>query len=204
MITSIEGVLTESAAVRAVIEANGLGYEVNIPITTAEKLPPEGNRVKLHTLAVYREDSAALYGFITREERDFFRQLVEKVSGIGPRIALSIMSKLSVNSLRHAIAQGDVKLLAQCPGIGKKTAERLVIELRDKVFAGGVTVSAGDSPGAAGVTNAPADSPLYDAVQALIALGYKPADADKSARKAQEALGAAATAEALIRASLGK
>src|SRR5437764_319005 len=133
MITSIAGTLVSATPLTAIIETGGLGYEVHIPVTTAERLPSPGQQAKLYTLAVYREDSATLYGFATDEERNFFRLLVEKVTGVGPRMALSIMSKLSLPTLKSAIASGDVALLAKCPGIGKKTAERLVIELRAKL-----------------------------------------------------------------------
>lgn len=202
MIVSIEGTLAEATPVQAVIEVQGLGYAVHIPLTTAERLPPQGQRVKLHTLAVYREDRADLYGFATRQERDFFRLLVEHVSGIGPKIALSILSKLSVESLQNAIAQGDVALLSKCPGIGKKTAERLVVELRDKVFPGGLGSSKSCSAGTS-FSDALPQSPRQDAMAALVSLGYKPQDADKAVRKVAEKLGEAATAEVLIRAALG-
>lgn len=200
MITSIHGKLLESTPLSAIIEAGGLGYEVNIPITTAEKLPIAGKEVKLHTLAVYREDSHSLYGFYTRDERDFFRLLVEKVSGIGPRTALSILSKLSVDSLKNAIAAGDVALLSKCPGIGKKTAERLIIELQDKIFSGGVTKI---SSSEVALSVSAISSPETDAIAALVALGYRLPEADKSVRNAAVALGKAATTEALIRAALG-
>ena len=197
MIVSIEGVLKECGLLTAVVETGGIGYELHIPLTTAETLPPVGQRVRLHTLAVYREDAQTLYAFGTRRERDFFRMLVEKVSGIGPKTALSIMSRLSVESLERAIAQSDVALLAKCPGIGKKTAERLVVELRDKI-------AAAPSP-ALESAQAPAavQSAFADAVAALVALGFKPADADKAVRKAQSQLGADADSEALIRKAFG-
>jgi Holliday junction DNA helicase RuvA len=200
MITSVSGILVSATPLTAVIETGGLGYEVHIPVTTAERLPSPGQQAKLHTLAVYREDSATLYGFATDEERNFFRLLVEKVTGVGPRMALSVMSKLSLPTLKSAIASGDVVLLAKCPGIGKKTAERLVIELRDKLNPADLgSVPAGHSP-----TSAPAtDSRLSDAVLALTALGYKSADADKAVRQAWIALGATASTEALIKKALG-
>lgn len=201
MITSISGTLASATALTAVIEAGGLGYEVHIPVTTAEKLPARGQPVKLHTLAVYREDSQALYGFASAEERDFFRLLVEKVTGIGPKLALSVLSKLSLSSLQGAIAAGDVALLSQCPGIGRKTAERLVVELRDKLPpAGHGLVAPAAGPGGAGGAG---DGRLRDAVLALVALGYKPGDADKSVRQAFASLGATATTEALIKRALG-
>ncbi len=201
MIVSLEGRLVAATPLMAVIECHGLGYEVHIPVTTAEKLPRVGQTVKLHTYAAYREDSQALYGFWAAEDRDFFRLLVEKVSGVGPRVALSIMSKLSLQSIRSAIAAGDVTLLAKCPGIGKKTAERLVIELRDKVGAGAAApVARGTSGSADGPANeGPGPASYHDAMMALISLGYKPADAGKALRRASEALGTDASTEELIR-----
>jgi Holliday junction DNA helicase RuvA len=199
MITSIQGTLTAATTLHAVIELNGLGYEVNIPVTTAEKLPPPGTVVKLHTLVIYREDAQTLYGFATPAERDFFRLMVENVTGIGPKSALAIMSRLSLALLESSIRSGDIASLSKVPGIGKKTAERLVIELKAKV--GGIENStaiaaAGDA--------APAEPSAHrDAVSALVALGYKAADADQSVRRAALALGPKATTEALIRKALG-
>jgi len=202
MITSIQGTLATASPLLAVVEVNGLGYEVNIPVTTAERLPPPGNAVKLHTVAVYREDAQALYGFVTVEERDFFRLLIEKVTGVGPKLALSIMSRLSLPLLQAAIAGGDVAALARCPGIGRKTAERLVVELKG-LFAGsggGAAAASGSStPGA----RPEAPSAPHDAVMALVALGFKIPDADKAVRQALLALGPSATTEQLIKKALG-
>ncbi|MEY4489725.1 MAG: hypothetical protein RIQ79_2233 [Verrucomicrobiota bacterium] len=199
MITSIQGLLTEATPLRAVVELNGFGYEVNIPVTTAEKLPAAGAKVKLHTLVIYREDAQTLYGFATPEERDFFRLMIETVSGVGPKLALTIMSRMSLPVLEASIRNGDVASLSKCPGIGKKTAERLVIELRAKVGATGAAPIAG---AAAGEPAIDANTPLRDAVLALTALGYKPADADALVRRAQIALGASATTEQLIKRCL--
>ncbi len=199
MITRITGTLVAATPLAAVIETGGLCYEVHIPVTTAERLPPTGQQARLHTLVVYREDAQTMYGFTTEEERDFFRLLVEKVTGIGPKTALSVLSKLSLPVLHGAIAAGDVALLAKCPGIGKKTAERLVIELRDVI---GVTAPA-VTPAAAGAATSPAENKIRDAVLALVALGYKAADADKSVRQALVALGPSASTEALIKKALG-
>src|SRR3954463_11781835 len=174
MITSISGILVSATPLRAIIETGGFGYEVNIPVTTAEKLPSPGQSTKLHTLAVYREDSQTLYGFSTEEERDFFRMLVEKVTGVGPKMALSVLSKLSLPTLKGAIAAGDVGLLAKCPGIGKKTAERLVIELRDKLNPADLgTVPAAPGHATAAGGNSAGENKIRDAVLALTALGYK-------------------------------
>jgi holliday junction DNA helicase RuvA len=141
-------------------------------------------------------------GFVTLAERDFFRLMIEHVSGVGPKMALTIMSKLSLPSLQSAISSGDIALLSKCPGIGKKTAERLVIELRTKV---GSTGSAETVLSAAGsdISAAPADTRMRDAVMALGALGYKTADADEAIRRATLALGPQATTEQLIKKALG-
>lgn len=201
MITRITGSLLASTALTAVIETGGFGYEVHIPVTTAERLPQAGQQVRLHTFVVYREDAQTLYGFWTEDERDFFRLLVEKVSGVGPKLALSVLSRLSLPVLKSAIVAGDIGLLAKCPGIGKKTAERLVIELRDKVTAEGSSVipSGLETPS----TDTPVGSnKIRDAVMALIALGYKAPDADKAVRQAAVSLGIKGTTETLIKKAL--
>ncbi len=198
MITSIQGTLTSATPLHAIIELNGFGYEVHVPVTTAEKLPAPGATVKLHTLVIYREDAQTLYGFATAADRDFFRLLIENVTGIGPKSALTIMSKLSLASLEGAIRAGDIATLAKCPGIGKKTAERLVVELKAKV--GGGDASAPAAPGAQSAP--PGPHAHRDAVSALVALGYKAADADTAVRRAALALGAHATTEALIKKAL--
>ncbi|MSU70305.1 MAG: Holliday junction branch migration protein RuvA [Opitutaceae bacterium] len=200
MITSIQGTLASATPLHAIVELNGLGYEVNIPVTTAERLPAPGSNVKLHTHVVYREDAQVLYGFATPEERDFFRLMIEHVSGVGPKIALTIMSKLSLALLQDAIRIGDVGTLAKCPGIGKKTAERLVVELRAKVGALAAPVAGGG--GTVDGTTPAGGSAHRDAVAALVALGYKTADADQAVRRAALALGAKTTTEALIKRAL--
>ena len=176
MITSIEGVLTSLTPLHAIVELNGLGYEVNVPVTTAEKLPLLGARVKLHTHVIYREDLQTLYGFISTADRDFFRLMIENVTGIGPKSALGIMSRLSVDSLSSAIRAGDIGTLSRCPGIGKKTAERLVVELKAKVEISAASATA--SLPAAPTGDVPVASAHSDAVSALVALGYKAPDAD--------------------------
>lgn len=199
MIISIQGILAAATTLHAIIELNGFGYEVNIPVTTAEKLPQPGATVKLHTLVIYREDAQTLYGFSTPAERDFFRLMIENVTGVGPKGALGIMSRLSLASLESAIRAGDIASLAKTPGVGKKTAERLVVELRTKVgaFGGPSTELVTDAAAAA-----PVESANRDAVAALVALGYKGADADQAVRHAALALGAKATTEALVKKAL--
>ncbi|NCG08052.1 MAG: Holliday junction branch migration protein RuvA [Verrucomicrobia bacterium] len=201
MIARIQGTVIEATPLRCVLDLNGLGYEIHIPVTTAEKIPPIGESTTLFIHSVYREDSATLYGFASAEDRDFFRLLVERVSGIGPKIGISILSRMSVELLRNAIASSDVALLSKCPGIGRKTAERLVIELKDKVFPDGAAAASGSDSTAPGSTGLPASN-YQDAVASLITLGYKPAEADKLIRKASTQLPADANVELLIRTAL--
>ena len=202
MITSITGRLVASTPLLAVLHVQGIGYEVHVPLTTAERLPAPGAEVTLHTHAVYREDAQTLYGFATLADRDFFRLLVTHVTGVGPKVALSIMSRLSLPVLEGAIRSGDVPLLSKCPGIGRKTAERLVVELRARL--GGLSA---EVPGAVAVPGAPppdgSGGTSRDATAALIALGYKAADADQAVRRALRDLGSDATTEALIKKALG-
>ncbi len=201
MIRFLEGIVESATPLEVVINCNGVGYGVQVPITTSEKIPGIGQRVRLHIYPVYREDSQSLYGFMDRDERDFFHLVTSKVSGIGPKIALNLMSRLSYHMLQEAIARGDAALLAKCPGIGKKTAERICIELKDKVDLGKGSSSSSVS---SSITDSPSGgSGAYsDAVQALMTLGFKMDAADKAIRSASQALGQEASADALIKAAL--
>ncbi len=211
MIAFIEGKLMECQLNLAVIQTGGIGYEVNVPLTTSERLPALGESVRLHIQATYREDSQTLYGFIDRESRDFFRMIVDKVSGIGPKIALNLLGSLSLPTLKNSIAQGDVGMLSKAQGLGKKTAERIVVELKDKVLPKGTVIQApssqGNSSGAdsANFSDISQDLNAYgDAVSALLTLGYKATDADQAVRRAAEALGKTCSTEELIRKALGR
>ncbi|MBE7537157.1 MAG: Holliday junction branch migration protein RuvA [Opitutaceae bacterium] len=200
MITSVQGILVSATPLVAVIDIGGIAYEANIPVTTAERLPAVGSTVKLHTLVIYREDAQTLYGFASTADRDFFRLMIDHVTGVGPRMALSIMSKLSLASLEAAVSQGDVALLAKCPGIGRKTAERLVVELRGRIAPAGSGIAPGDVASSVSMpANSGGSTRTADAVKALIALGYRAPDADEAVRRAVQALGPAATTEDLIR-----
>lgn len=201
MISFIEGVVESATPLQVVLNCHGIGYRIEVPITTSEKIPEIGKSVRLQIHPVYREDSQALYGFASREERDFFHLITSKVSGIGPKIALNLMSRLSFTMLRDAIARGDAALLAKCPGIGKKTAERVCIELKDKLGPS-VGKAAAASPDSTTTIAEPAGGAISDAIQALMTLGYKMDAADQAVRKASEALGSEASADALIKAAL--
>lgn len=201
MIAYLKGTVLEASPLELILDVQGVGYAIQIPITTAEKIPPAGQTCELHIHSVYREDSASLYGFVSKNDRDFFRLIIEKVSGIGPRIALSILSKMSVEILQNAIFNQDTTLLSQCPGIGKKTAERLVIELKDKVSTKDPSLSVGPSTGSAKATFT--NSKYQDAVSSLITLGYKLPEADKRVSKALQNLGTDVPTEAIIKEALG-
>ena len=208
MIAFIEGTLQECQLNLAIIQVSGIGYETHIPLTTSEKLPALGQQVKLFTHASYREDSQTLYGFIDRESRDFFKMIVEKVSGIGPKIALNLLGSLSLPMLKTSIASGDVGMLSKAQGLGKKTAERIVVELKDKVLPKSEVLKASNDRNS-GKREAKDELPVefvtyHDAVSALLTLGYKAIDADQAVRKASESLGADATTEELIRRALGR
>ena len=208
MISLIEGKLIECQLNLAVIQIGGMGYEVHIPLTTSERLPALGKEIKLYTHATYREDSQTLYGFFDRESRDFFRMIVDKVSGIGPKIALNLLGSLSLPTLKNSIANGDVGMLSKAQGLGKKTAERIVVELKDKVLPKG-SVNPSPTPNLISGRQVPIEEPTdfvsyQDAISALLTLGYKATDADQAIRKASESLGKEASTEELIRKALGR
>ncbi len=199
MITFLHGTVVEALPTQAVVEVNGVGYEVLIPLSSFDKLPPPGHEVRLLTQLVVREDAHTLYGFMTGQERDLFRLLVHSVSGIGPKTALNILSGMNVTAFRGAVANGDVKSLSQISGVGKKTAERIIVELRDKIGQAGALEAAG-----AKHALSPEDQKTNDAMLALMALGFKQNEAHDAVRAAQAVLGAAATVEQLVRACLKK
>jgi holliday junction DNA helicase RuvA len=181
------------------INVHGVGYAVHVPLSTSTKVGPIGSQVRVLTCMVIREDSHTLYGFYTARERDAFIALTEKVSGVGPKIGLNILSRLSVESLQSAITSGNVHLLSQCPGIGKKTAERLVLELKD-VFPKMVSGSTGSIPGDPAST-IPVSALEEDAIAALVTLGFKQPDAARKVSKAlAEHSGLTSTGELIKRA----
>ncbi|MCX6896860.1 MAG: Holliday junction branch migration protein RuvA [Verrucomicrobia bacterium] len=199
MITFLHGKLVDALPTQVVIDVNGTGYEVLIPLSSFDKLPQPGGEVKLLTHLVVREDAHVLYGFMTAGERELFRLLINSVSGIGPKTALNILSGMNATAFRGAVAGGDVKSLSQISGVGKKTAERIVVELRDKVGAAGAWEASSAKHGLS-----PDDQKSNDAVLALMALGFKQVEAHGSVRAAQAVLGPQAGVEQLIRACLKK
>ena len=199
MITFLHGKLVEALPTQVIVDVHGVGYDVLIPLSSYDKLPQPGGDIKLLTHLAIREDAHVLYGFMTSAEREMFRLLINNVSGIGPKIALNVLSGMNVTALRGAVANADVKALSQISGVGKKTAERIVVELKDKIGAAGAWE-------ALSATRAlsDADQKINDAVLALMALGFKQIEAHDSIRASQNALGPTASVEDLVRASLKK
>lgn len=193
MIARLRGTILEAYPNRLVVDVHGVGYEVLVPLSTFDRLhATEGLAVDLRTHLHIRETAHTLYGFATEEERDVFLLLIDRVSGIGPAIAMAVLSGMPVNAFKISVVQGDVAALSRIKGLGKKTAERIILELKDKV---GVTETWQDA--AAGQMSAPA----ADAELALIALGYKQVDSRKAVRKALDADPSSAT-ESLVRGAL--
>jgi len=199
VITFLQGKLLEALPTQVILEVNGIGYEVLIPLSSFDKLPQPGSPIKLLTHLVIREDAHSLYGFMTGPERDLFRLLINTVSGIGPKIALNVLSGISVTAFRGAVANQDIKALSQISGVGKKTAERIVVELKDRIGAAGAWEAL-----SAQRALSPEDQKVNDASLALMALGFKQIEAHDSIRKAQAVLGPQATVEDLVRACLRK
>ena len=184
MIGRIRGILIEKSPAQALVECAGLGYEVDIPYTTFFNLPETGDELVLHTHFVVREDAQSLYGFSSRLDRDLFRLLI-KVNGVGPKLAAGILSGLDANQFIRCVEARDANALVKLPGVGKKTAERLLIEMTDRIgqLEGQFTPA---SPNAtvtsdsANASIAAGHDPREEAEAALIALGYKPQEASKA------------------------
>lgn len=185
MIGRLRGFLAEKQPPHLVLDVNGVGYEIEVPMTTLYRLPHVGEPVTLHTHLVVREDAHLLYGFYEKRERELFRELI-RLNGVGPKLALALMSGLDVDELVRCVQAQDTSALTRIPGVGKKTAERLLVELKDRFKAWET------QPGTfALVSNGPnAPEPVAtaesDAVSALISLGYKPQEASKAVSAIKE------------------
>lgn len=184
---------------QATIDVNGVGYEVLIPLSSYDRLPAAGQAIEILTHLHVREDAQTLYGFMSAAERDLFRLLVNHVSGIGPKLALAVLSGMSVSNFKAAVVNSDVASLSKISGVGKKTAERMVLELKDKVG-----VAAAWEAASASHAPTPEQEQANEAVLALIALGYKQVDAHKTVRDLQEKGGADKRAEELVKMALKK
>ena len=194
MIGRLHGILLRKEPPALMLDVGGVGYELEAPMTTFYELPAVGERVTLYTHLVVREDAHLLYGFVREAQRRLFRELL-KVNGVGPRVALAVLSGLSDEEFCRCVAEEDIARLTKVPGIGRKTAERLVIEMRDKLpkdipMLASTTTAAGPV--------APGD-PVSEAVSALVALGYKPNEASRAVRSASTK---GLSAEEIIRQAL--
>lgn len=189
MIGRLQGVLLEKQAPDILLDVAGVGYEVQLPLTSFYQLPEPGSETTIYTHFVVREDAQLLYGFISRTERSLFRQLI-KANGVGPKLALTILSGMTAQQFVHCVLHDDITTLVKLPGVGKKTAERLVIEMRDRLKDWGIS----DTP----VTDklklvgedaifAPPASAEQDALSALLALGYSQAQAGKAVKLVKRA-----------------
>jgi Holliday junction DNA helicase RuvA len=173
MIGFLRGILAHKAPPLLLLDVHGVGYEIEAPMTTFYNLPAVGSEVKLHTHLVVREDAHILFGFSSEADRALFRSLI-RVSGVGPKLALTLLSGLTADQFQRAIHENDTHALIRLPGVGKKTAERLIIEMRDRLPEfGGAALDVSINISAA------ANSPKQEAISALCALGYKPQDATK-------------------------
>lgn len=196
MIVFLEGELVEKQPTHAVVNVNGIGYEISIPLSSYDRLGNPGDRIHLKTVLVVREDAHLLFGFMTEEERSLFLQLTT-ISGIGPKLALAVLSGLSVRDLKEAIAAGDVKRLSGISGVGKKTAERMLLELRDKL-------GAGDLIGGSGGTLTPQEARLRDVYSALLSLGHKQAEAQRLVKAIEKDVTPDQSLEDLLRMVLSR
>ncbi len=197
MISYLQDILVESLPTRIVVEVNGIAYEILIPLSSYDRLPPLKSPIKILIHLVVREDAHILFGFMSLEERDLFRLLVQYVSGIGPKTALAVLSGVTVPNFKGAVVHGDVKMLSQIRGLGKKTAERIIVDLKDKIGVAGAWEAA-----SAKHALSAEEQKINDAVLALISLGYKQIEAHKSVRTVSQKLGPAANVETLVRESL--
>jgi Holliday junction DNA helicase RuvA len=195
VIARLSGTVIEKRSESAVIDVEGVGYLVHLSLQSMGKLPPEGGRVQLRCHTHVREDALQLYGFATAEEEELFHLLIS-VSGVGPKLGVNILSGMPASELATAILHGELTRLTRISGVGKKTAERLVLELKDKIKTSGL----------AGARSASQPPPAGEANQALLSalvnLGYRPAAAERTAEQVRRSLGPAATLETQLREAL--
>lgn len=202
MYAYIKGILEEITEDAVVVEAGGIGYNIKVSASTADLLPGIGSEVKVYTYTLVREDAFSLYGFLTRDDLDIFKKLIT-VSGIGPKGGLAILSVMSADALRFAVMAGDAKAIAKAPGVGAKTAERVILDLRDKISLEdtlrgmGGDLGSGQAADASGTTD---NLMKREAIEALVALGYSASDATAAVKKVEA--GAEATSETILKQAL--
>ncbi len=204
MIARLTGELLEKTPADVVLDVHGVGYQLSIPLSTADRLPAPGTQLTLYTYLAVREDAMVLYGFGTRQEKELFTLILENVKGFGPRLALNVLSAMPIANFCQAVAAKDLKLLGRINGVGKKSAEQLVLDLKGKLDGlAGVALPAGDG-GAAPPEDAACQNEINDAVAALVQMGLRQEDAQKlvAAVLPQVKEGGAVTASSLILLSL--
>lgn len=203
MYAYIKGTLEEITEDNIVVENGGIGYNIKVSTTTAELLPGYGSEVKIYTYTLVREDTFSLYGFLTRDDLEIFKKLIT-VNGIGPKGGLAILSVMSADSLRFAIMAGDAKAIAKAPGVGSKTAERVILDLRDKISLEDTLRNLGNTDilasGNAGIDVESNNTMKREAVEALTALGYSASDATAAVRKVE--IAEDSTVETILKAAL--
>jgi len=188
MIHYLKGILEYKSPAFIIVEVGGVGYEINIPLSSFDLLPPEGKEIKINTYLHWRENGLTLYGFVTQEERDFFGLLIS-ISKIGPKSALRIVSRISPSEFKRAIKKGDLATLTHVPGIGGKTAQRLILELKERVEEEEIV-----EPGKETITK--------DTLSALISLGYTRKEAEKAVKEALRSTEEGVDLAGLIREAL--
>ena len=196
MISYVKGILTETEPDNVVIETGGIGYNIKITDTVLSSLPPVGREAKLYTHFHVREDAMQLYGFLSREDLNMFRMLLA-VNGVGPKVALSLINEMSANDLAFAILADDVTSISKAPGLGKKTAQKIVLELKDKMDLNEAFTARSQ---AVSMAAAAADSDVTEAVEALVALGYSSTEAVRAVKAIEGAEGMAS--ETLLKEAL--
>lgn len=199
MISYVRGVLAEKARDMIVVEAGQVGFGIHVPMTVLESLPSLGEEVRIYTHMQVKEDGMSLYGFLNRQDLEMFRQLIG-VTGIGPKGALAILSALRPDDLRLAILTGDAKAISRAPGIGAKTAQRIILDLKDKVSAEEMLASMEESSGERSAAAPLTGEASREAVEALVALGYSNLEASKAVKSVQATEDM--DAEAVLKASL--
>ncbi len=194
MISRLTGILAAKRAPQVLIDCHGVGYEADVSMTTFYQLPEVGQQISIWTHLLIKDDAHSLVGFTTEQERSLFRQLI-RINGVGPKMALAILSGIDERQFALCVANNDVAMLTRLPGVGKKTAERLIIEMRDKLDVVVDDVPVASSGGGGSV--------IGEAIEALQALGYKPADAEKMISRAQQGEAADSASELIRRALQG-
>ena len=202
MYAYIRGTLEEITEDAVIVETGGIGYNIKVSATTVDLLPGIGSEVKIYTYTLVREDAFLLYGFLTRDDLEIFKKLIT-VSGIGPKGGLAILSVMSADALRFAVMAGDAKAIAKAPGIGAKTAERVILDLRDKISLEDTLRGIGspaDAAGQAAASGSGDNLMKREAIEALVALGYSASDATAAVKRVE--IGETDTSESILKQAL--